>query len=109
MVSSFQDIDGNGGYGEDNDDEGTALVGLTLTNDGTIISATKGGIVTAIRMGPEGQLIPISTLDLRAHVEFPRIHISNSISVHDTGIFIGEPLGPLLSFDQVNGCSANLC
>ena len=36
-----------------------------------------------------GGLVPIAFLSLRLHVKYSPIQISNSISVHETGIFIG--------------------
>jgi hypothetical protein len=72
------------------DDQSNYLVALTLSNDGTVLVASKGGNVTAILEESEtGRLVAIDNLPLIDHVQSDSIHISNSISVHDQGVYIG--------------------
>lgn len=78
------------------------IVGVTLTEDGTVVVASKGGNVTALRADSSsfsssssganfgmGTLTPVSYLPLSHFVASPSpIHISNSIAVHKQGIYI---------------------
>lgn len=76
--------------GSGDDDQSNYLVALTLSNDGTVLVASKGGNVTAIREEIEtGRLVAIDNLPLIDHVQSDSIHISNSISVHEQGVYIG--------------------
>lgn len=81
---------------EEEEDESNYLVALTLSTDGSVLVASKAGNVTAMAEDPgSGQLVPVSTLRLLDHVQSQSpIHISNSISVYQQGIYIGAWLPP---------------
>ncbi|EWM22288.1 Stress-induced protein SRP1/TIP1 [Nannochloropsis gaditana] len=87
--------------GAEEDDESNSIVGVTLTEDGTVVVAAKGGNVTALRHNPslaastptaqagESALRPVAYFPLsRVVASSAPIHISNSLAVHGQGVYI---------------------
>ena len=74
-----------GGKSEGGDDH---LVGLTLLDDGTIITSSKKGVVMAVRLNSQGEVIYKDHLALNPFAQGGPSWVSNSISSTGQSIFV---------------------
>ncbi len=71
-----------GGNGNDH------LVGLTTLDDGTIVTCSKKGVVMAVRLDAQGDVVFADSLALNAYAKGGPAYVSNSISSAGQGIFV---------------------
>jgi len=64
------------------------LVGLTLLEDGTIVSGSKGGMIMASRLNEAGEVVYKDHLSLNDYAEGGPAWVSNSISSTGQSIFV---------------------
>lgn len=64
------------------------LVGLTLLDDGTIVTCSKKGVVMVVRLDAQGDVVFADSMALNAYTKGGPAYVSNSISSAGQGIFV---------------------